>query len=273
MRYGADADLEPHARILVIADRIVLREVARVDMRRRPPAEDQRLAVSIHGVSQLTAQPRREAERSGPVGRQPHGNHTRRMARDDLARVVDGPDPKPGRGNSVTQIERAAVVGGDVPVLERQDQVPQRQIGLRVRTLKALGQRVGLDELPGSHRAAHLRQDLSGLRVAGVFRPAGPERVVIELQALGPDAPENHCAESAAANRKRLDPFLRGPRVFQDQGRRCGHRRPGLCGGEIGAAHDRQRRCRRQQLLEEVSAVHVRSQNSEYRSQNPECHS
>ena len=249
-----DPDLEAHSAIAGVAHRIVLGEVAGVDVRRGAAAQHDRRAVEGGFVAELTTQARGEAQRTGAIGREVHHQHASWKTGDGLPRVVNITDPEAGGGDRVPQIERPPVVRADVAMLEREHEVAHRQVGLGIRALQSLGERVGFDEPAFCDRAAHLRQRLARRRVVGVGRTARPQRVVVQLQPLRADAAEDHRPEPSAANRQRLDPFLRRAGVLQDErGWRRRRQLPGCADPQV--AGERQRGGGGQQVLDERAAI------------------
>ena len=128
-------------------------------------------------------------------------------AGDHLARVADVADLVAHRGHGVAEVQLAPVVAPEVAVLEGEPDVAERQVGLGERAHQPLGGGVGGGVVAGQRQAADLGERGLRVRPVPVAGAAGPQRVVVDLQALDADVAEDHRAEAAVADRQRLDPL------------------------------------------------------------------
>ena len=112
-------------------------------------------------------------------------------------------------------------------MIERDEEIAQRQVRLRERAHQPLRQRDRPRRTARRDERADLGQRVLRAGIVPVRRPARPERVVVQLQALDADVAEHHRAEAAVADRQRLDPLRRGASVGQKERRsasaRSGH--------------------------------------------------
>ena len=71
----------------------------------------------------------------------------------------------------------------------------------------AVRQGLGFAVFPLEEQLADFRQHFQGLGIVGILRRAGPQRVLVELDALGDHVPEDHRPEAAVAHGCGLVPF------------------------------------------------------------------
>ena len=173
-----------------------------------------------HGKRLLAVQGDQEAELRRAVGGQADDDRLIRRAREDLAGEGGVADPVANADDGAVEVQLAAVVRRMLVALHHEPQIAQRLIRLQVaRPAHELlvGEVLGFlvaaiaDELP------HRRQVLERLAVDRVVRPAGPEGILVQLDALGGHSPEDHAAQSAVADGQRLDPLSRGLPVEEDR--------------------------------------------------------
>ena len=193
----------------------------------RPPGACGRTA---NGCLLSRVTPKRR--RAGPVAGQAHDDRLVGRAREDLAREGGVADAVADADDRSVEVQLAAVVGRVLVALENEPQVAERLIRLQVarlphellvRQVLRLLVAALADELP------HLRQVRERLGVDGVVRPAGPERVLVQLDALRRHAAEHHPAQAAVADGQGLDPLLRRLAVEEDRPDRVVARRSGGC--------------------------------------------
>ena len=107
-------------------------------------------------------------------------------------------------------------------MLEGQAEIAERLIRLEPEGAAhrmLLGHRIGLDGQAREQQAAHFGKMFQGIRVVRFTRPAHPQRVLVELDALGDDVAEHHRAKAAVAERQGLVPFAGRVRIKKDVGR------------------------------------------------------
>jgi len=129
-----------------VQHRLVGVVVARVHVRRRQSGKNQCLPCRDGGISERTRESRVEAQHPRPIGREAHRDHVRRMTRDDLAREPDVAGSVLNVRNRVAEVERAAILVPEVPVVEGDDEITERQVRLRERTHQPFRDTIGLDE-------------------------------------------------------------------------------------------------------------------------------
>jgi hypothetical protein len=178
----------------------------------------------------LAVQGHREAELRRPIGAQTHHDLLVGRAREGLAREGRVADPVADADHGAVEVQLAPVVRELVVAVHEEPQVAERLVGLQVaRTPHELpvGQVLRLLVAPFAQELPHLGQVRERLRVDGVVRPAGPERVLVELDPLRGDAAEHHASQPAVADRQRFHPLRRGLAVEED--------RPDRVVGRLGA--------------------------------------
>ena len=158
-------------------------------------------------IAQRAVQPDRKARRAGPVAGQPEddrvvGRRSEGLADErHIANLVRGVD------HGGVQIQRAPIAGDLAGMLELDAQVGHRLIALGERPLHLLAERIGQQVVAVEDRLAHLRQMVDGVRVVAIPGKARPERLLVQLEALGRRAAEHHRAQPAIADGQRLDPM------------------------------------------------------------------
>ena len=201
----------------------------------------------------LAVQRDREAQPRGAVGRQAHDDRLVRRAREDLSGEGGVADPVADADDGAVEVQLAAVVRRLVVAVHHDPQVAERLIGLQVtraphqllvrEVLRFLVAALA-DELP------HPRQVLQRLAVDRVVGPSGPERVLVQLDALRGHSSEHHAAQSAVADRQGFDPLPRGLAIREDRpdrvvlhgaGERGCAREPGAHAGDQGQSASRHR--------------------------------
>ena len=258
-----------------VEDGLVRIVVAGIDVRRRLTPQHQHAARWRNAVPQRARESDVELQHPGLIHREAHRNDVGGMAGDDLPRVVDPARAIGHRRDRVAQVERAPVVAAQVAVIERDEEIAQRQVRLRERPHQPLRQSICLDEPPSPDERPNLGQYIFRGRIVPVRRPTRPERVVVQLQVLDTDVPEHHRADAAVTNRKRLDPLRRGASVGQEErrsdvsgpsaaapagsGLALRAERLGLC---VRVAREGHRSGRCENALEERAAVHASALSS-----------
>ena len=140
----------------------------------------------------------------------------------DLAGKSDAIVDKGDAGDGGVQVQFAAVIVRGICQGEGEEQIGQ---GFVRHFAEGTGhhffarQRLGVGVLAGKDQAADFGQGEEGVRVGGIVRAAAVKGALIELEALLRDAPKDHRAEAAIAQRKGLDPFFRRTAVPQREGR------------------------------------------------------
>ena len=98
----------------------------------------------------------------------------------------------------------------------RNFEIPERNVRLRERPLEAFRELIGLAVATRANRFAQGLEGSASTRGRRVLRRPGPERVFVQLEKLAQPTAEDHGAEAAVADRKRLDPFGRWGGVTED---------------------------------------------------------
>ena len=174
----------------------------------------------------VDAHPQRNATR--PIAGQTHHDALRLRRHEHLAPVHRAAGAERGGGHCGIQIELTTVLTDAVGTVEIQQQIAQRLVRHlleRTRQQLGIGQLLGLCIAAGKDQRAHLRQRRQRLRIGGVVRTTGIQRVFVELQTLVGDAAPHHRAQPTVADRQGLHPFISRLAIPQVQGIVRGDRR------------------------------------------------
>ena len=111
--------------------------------------------------------------------------------------------------------DRLLIEGRLARTLQRiEDAVWSSPVEVDLASWEAPGEPVPVAEgLAAAYEPAHVGQVIFRVGIVPFPRIAGPERVFIELKALGCDAAENHRAEASVPDRQRVGPLLRRSRI------------------------------------------------------------
>src|SRR5690606_29019319 len=124
-----------------------------------------------------------------------------------------------GPRNRGIQAELASVFGDFPCVPEVQPEIPQRLVGAASSSRAenaVVDQRLRLHVTAGKEQPPCLVDELAGARVQLMDGRPGPDRLLVELDALAAGIAEDHGAQASVAHRKGLDPLVCGLGIPED---------------------------------------------------------
>jgi len=168
-------------------------------------------AVAVPGLARVAVADV-EVERAARRLQAQH-DHLVGRAGEHLAHVARGAAAKARRRDRAVEVQRAPEALRAIDAVEVEQQVAGRAVGhLRGRLRDHLFRHevARLDELALVDQRPHARQRGLEAGIVEAVRTAGPQRVLVELQAFLQRAAIHHGAQAAIADGEGFDPFARG---------------------------------------------------------------
>jgi hypothetical protein len=207
--------------------------IIRLDMRRRFAGEPQRAAVARLRCGMDGAVEReRQAHAAGSCGAEPDDDDLIRRGGERFPQIRGGADAVGDAHERRIEIQLAAVLYDVRGVIDADVQVAEHQVRFVVNTLHLAADAVGAHVIGlFEHQAPYLGKVLLRRGVVPLPRGAGPQRIFVELEALGGHTTKYHCAQASVADGQGVSPFAGG---FVEPQHRL--RRGGLRGGALESA-------------------------------------